>query len=323
MDRVLGIDVGKFDCHAALLDGERVARKSFPNSAKGLDQFEAWLHNRNVDGALRVCMESTGGWSESLALFLTQAGHRVSVVNPSRIRAFGQSELLRTKTDAVDAALIARFCRALDPELWTPPAPEVRQLQALLRRLETLEEMRLQESNRLAAPLLTEAVRDSVEQVIEMLDKQIREIEREIGDIFHDHPRLRSDRDLLTSIPGVGEKTAARILGEMPDATLFRNSRAVAAFAGLSPAHRQSGVGRRPSHLSKAGNARLRRALFFPAIVAMHRNAPLRTMAERLEARGKPKMVIVGAMMRKLITIAYAILRTGQPFDETLASAQA
>jgi transposase len=319
VEQILGIDIGKFECHAALLDQKRVARKSFANNIKGFAQLDAWLHNRKAAASLRVCMESTGGWSEALALHLAQAGHRVSVVNPSRIKAFAQSEMLRTKTDSVDAALIARFCLALDPELWTPPAPEVRQLQALLRRLDNLEEMRIQEENRLGAPLLTDSVRRSVENMIETLDGQIRTIETEIADLFKNNPGLKRDRGLLTSIPGIGEKTAARILGEMPDVSLFHNSKAAAAFAGLSPAHRQSGVDRRPSHLSKKGNSRLRRALYFPAVVGIQHNTMLRKMAERLAARGKPKMVIIGAAMRKLLTIAYAVLRSGIPFNPVFA----
>jgi transposase len=148
-----------------------------------------------------------------------------------------------------------------------------------------------------------------------MLDRQIQEIETAIDDLFRNYPDLRRDRELLTSIPGFGEKTAARILGELPDVSLFRNSKAAVAYVGLSPAHRQSGLGGRPSHLSKAGNSRLRRALYFPAIVAMRHTAHLRAVAERLASRGKPKMLIIGALMRKLVVLAYTILRTGKPFD--------
>jgi transposase len=120
----------------------------------------------------------------------------------------------------------------------------------------------------------------------------------------------------------MGEKTAARIIGELHDVSTFASSEAAAAYAGLSPAHRQSGVGAKRTHLSKAGNAYLRKALYFPAIVAMRYNPPLRAMADRLASRGKPKMVIVGALMRKLITIAYAVLKSGQPFDAVLAAAR-
>jgi len=178
------------------------------------------------------------------------------------------------------------------------------------------------QSNRLGAPLVTEAVRVSLKDLIAALDAEIERIQARIDDLFGNHPNLRRDRDLLTSIPGIGEKTAARIIGELHDVSTFASSEAAAAYAGLSPAHRQSGVGAKRTHLSKAGNAYLRKALYFPAIVAMRYNPPLRAMADRLASRGKPKMVIVGALMRKLITIAYAVLKSGQPFDAVLAAAR-
>ena len=125
---VLGIDVGKRDLHAALLQGDRPASKSVPNSQAGIVQLQTWLKNRKADH-IHVCLEATGGWSEQVAISLSEAGHVVSIVNPARIKAFAQSEMVRTKTDGVDAALIARFCRLHKPKVWTPPAPEVRMLQ--------------------------------------------------------------------------------------------------------------------------------------------------------------------------------------------------
>src|ERR1700744_293741 len=113
----LGIDVGKSDFHCSLLGGDREAHNSFPNSSIGFGKLAKWLTNRNVK-QLHACMESTGGWSEALALFLIDAGHAVSVVNPLTVKAFGQSELSRTKTDRADASLIARYCRAMNPMPW-------------------------------------------------------------------------------------------------------------------------------------------------------------------------------------------------------------
>ncbi len=104
----LGIDISKRDFHAALLNGDHTAKKSFPNSTKGFEQLAAWLHNRKVDKVV-ACMEATGAYWYALAKFLFNAGHSVAVINPRRIKAFAESELLRTKTDAVDASLIARF----------------------------------------------------------------------------------------------------------------------------------------------------------------------------------------------------------------------
>lgn len=117
---ILGIDVGKHEMHAVLLQNDRATSKSAPNSAAGFEQLRRWLRNRRVE-RVHACLEATGGWSEDLALALHEAGYIVSLVNPMRIKAFAKSEMLRTKTDRIDAALIARFCRT--------PAPELRALQ--------------------------------------------------------------------------------------------------------------------------------------------------------------------------------------------------
>jgi len=115
---VLGIDVGKRDLHATMLQNDRAVSKSVPNSETGIAQLQTWLKNRNAD-RVHACLEATGGWSEQVAISLGEAGHVVSIVNPARIKAFAQSERVRTKTDRIDAALIARFCRLHQPEPWT------------------------------------------------------------------------------------------------------------------------------------------------------------------------------------------------------------
>lgn len=126
---VLGVDVGKREMHAMLLQRDRSASKSVPNSTTGFEQLQTWLRNRKVED-LHACLEATGGWSEDLALALSDAGYVVSLVNPARIKAFAQSEMLRTKTDRIDAALIARFCRMHAPDPWTPPSEESRAYKA-------------------------------------------------------------------------------------------------------------------------------------------------------------------------------------------------
>ncbi len=158
---VLGIDVGKSDLHAALLLEDRSASKSGPNSQAGIAQLQTWLKNRKAE-RVHVCMEATGGWSEQVAISLSEAGHVVSIVNPARIKAFAQSVMVRTKTDRFDAALIARFCRLHQPEPWTPPAPEVRILQGLVRRQHSLIDIRVEEENRRAAPMVSVAVMASI-----------------------------------------------------------------------------------------------------------------------------------------------------------------
>jgi len=310
----VGIDVGKRDLHAVLLQAERTASKSVPNSSAGIAQLQTWLMNRKADRA-HVCLEATGGWSEAVAIALREVGHVVSLVNPVRIKAFAQSEMIRTKTDRIDGVLIARFCRLHQPQPWTPPAPEIRMLQGLVRRQHSLIEMRVEEENRRVAPMVSAAVMASINAMLKQIDREIEGVDREIEQLFKDYPTLRRQRDLLISIPGIAATTAARILGEMPNISEFRDVKAVAAFAGLSPRHYQSGSVERHSRLAKTGNTHLRRALYFPAISAMRFNPRIRVFAERLSARGMTKMAIIAAAMRKLLTLAYGVLKSGRAFD--------
>jgi transposase len=316
---ILGIDVGKKDLHTVLLRDKTSSSKSVPNSATGIAQLLKWLKNRKVK-RVHACLEATGGWSERVATALHQGGHVVSIVNASRIKAFAQSEMLRTKTDAVDAAMIARFCRMHAPDQWIPPAPEIVALQGLVRRYEGLTRMRAKEQTRLQEPAVTPAVRVSIESMIEHLTAEIQGIDREIEQLFKDHQPLRKQRDLLTSIPGIAKTTAARILGEMPDIAEFRDVKAVAAFAGLSPRHYQSGSIQWRSRLSKTGNAQLRHALYLPAITAIQWNPVIKRFTDRLRDRGKANMSIIAAAMRKLLTLAYGVLKSGRPFDPSYST---
>ena len=262
-----------------------------------------------------VCLEASGGWSEGVALSLHERGFLVSIVNPSRIKAFAQSEMLRTKTDRVDAALIARFCRMHRPDKWTPASPETQALQALVRRQEVLIRLRADELNRLEAPMLHEIVKASIAATMLALDSELARIENAIQQLFSVSEKLGSQRNLLISIPGVGKATAALILGELPNLAQFRDSKAVAAFAGLSPRHYESGSIRWPSRLSKSGNANLRRALYFPAVTAIRYNPVFRSFANRLKSRGKSSMTIIAAVMRKLLVLSYAMLKSGKTFE--------
>ena len=280
-------------------------------------QIAAWLRNRKV-ARVHACMESTGGYEEIIAQGLYEHDHIVSIINPSQIKAFAQSELLRTKTDAVDAALIARFCRSHNPDPWSPPAPEIRALQALVRRFENLQEMVGAERNRMERAAST-AIARSIEEHISYLEREIERVKGEISDLFDQHPGLRAQRDLLTSIPGIAQTTAARILGEMPEIAEYRSSKCVAAFAGLSPQLYQSGKFRGRARISKAGNSRLRKALYFPAMASVRCNPLTRALYDRLLAVGKPKKVALIAVMRKLLVLAYGVLKTGQPFDPAYA----
>lgn len=312
----LGIDISKskFDVSLLLPDG-RLHHRVFLNSPAGFKQLSAWLTKRHVS-RLHACMEATGTYSDALATYLHQAGHRVSVVNPAIIKAFAMTELSRTKTDKSDSSLIARYCHLHQPPQWQPPPPEISELQALVRRLDALIEMRQQEVNRLAAGIPAESVKASVAGHIQYLDEQITHTQSLIKDHIDRHPGLKQQRDLLSSIPGIGELTAAKLLSEIVEINNYQSARQVAAFAGLVPRHNQSGSSvRGKPRLCKVGTARLRKALYFPAIVAVQHNPVIKAFSERLRERGKCPMQIIGAAMRKLIHIAYGVLKSGKPFD--------
>jgi transposase len=312
----LGIDIAKLKFNVCLINlNGKLKHKVFVNTADGFQQLAAWLTKQGAP-CLHACMEATGAYGEALALRLANAGHTVSVVNPAAIKAFAGSRLSRTKTDKVDAELIARFCVAQQPLAWTPPASEVRELQALVRRLEALVEMRTMESNRLEAIITVDVVKSSVKEHLAYLDQQIKQTEALIRTHINNHPTLKQQSHLLDSIPGIGEATAATLLAEITDITQYASARQVAAFAGLVPRERQSGSSvRGRTRLSKIGNARLRKALYFPALTALRCSPFFQSWAKGLRERGKCKMSVIGAAMRKLIHLAYGVLKTGHPFD--------
>lgn len=316
----LGIDIAKVKFNVCLLQlSGKLKHKVFSNNAAGFAQLRDWLAKLGVE-RVHACLEATGTYGEALSLDLHQQGHTVSVMNPAAIKAFAASRLSRTKTDRVDAELIARFCLAHQPPPWTPPAPEVRELQALVRRLESLIEMRVAEENRLSAGVTVVAVRSSVEEMIAHLKEQISRTEKLIRKHIDKHPGLKQQRELLDSIPGIAETTAALLLAEVPDIKRYRSARQLAAFAGLVPRERQSGSSLKGRvRLSKIGNARLRKALYFPAITALRCSPFFQQWAAGMRQRGKSKMSVIGATMRKLIHIAYGVLKSGRPFDPELA----
>ena len=316
---VLGIDIAKSSFQVALLRDGKLRHHTFANTAMGFAQLQSWLTKHGVTH-LHACLEATATYGEALALFLHQQGHRVSIVNPARIKGFAQCQLQRNKTDKLDATLIARFCASQQPELWTPPPGEIKQLQGLVRRLEAVQQMRQQESNRFEQVGGQPLVGESLAKVIAALDDEIGRLEELIKTHIDQHPDLRRDRDLLLSIPGIGEKTAAWLLSEV-QVKNYSRARKVAAHAGLTPRHHESGerVSTR-TPLTKTGNRRLRRALYFPAVVAKQYNPIIQAFCQRLEKRGKRPMEIIGAAMRKLLHIVYGVLKSGKEFDPSIAS---
>jgi len=315
---VLGIDVSKAQLTMVLLQGESLTRKTVNNSSSGFRQLAAWLKNRKVR-ELHACLEATGVYGEAVAECLHDAGYIVSVVNPIQIKAFGRSTMVRTKTDAVDALVIAQFCRAQHPMPWTPAPENVREFRALIRRREALVDMITAEGNRLEAASAKE-VRRSIRSVLKALKAELALLEREITDHVDSDPQLRQTIDRLDEIPGVGSLTAMKLVAETNGFTVCTTSRELVAYAGLNPRHYQSGTIVLRQRISRVGNPALRKALFYAAMSAKNRSQYFRPFVDRLKAAGKRPLVIVTAIMRKLLVLAHTLTAKGTRFDPAMAA---
>ena len=313
MSAILGIDVAKSKFDVALYRDGKYKHKVFENNQSGFDALVVWLQQHNVS-EVHACLEATGAYGEGVARYLFAAGHIVSVINPARIKAYGKSELLRTKNDKTDAKLIARFCEAHKPLAWRPDPPEVEHLRLLGRRREALIEMRTQELNRLGGP--DADVNESVEKVIAFLNQEIEQISAAIREHIGKHDGLRKKRDLLKSIPGVGEVTIEAILSEVNGFEDFDTVEKVVAYMGLSPKDHESGTSvKGKPKLCKIGNARLRKVLYMPTLSAIQHNPFVTALYNRLMAKSKNGMIIACACMKKLVHIIYGVIKTGKPFD--------
>ncbi len=312
---IVGVDLAKHKFDFALLHGKRLIHDVLPNDTDGAQALHQWLVAHHIEQA-HICMEATGTYGDDLAAGLHALGHRVSILNPTVLKAFRQSTLTRTKNDRIDAVLLARYCAVHQPEPWTPPAPEIRELQALVRRLESLQQMRQQERNRLTSGERSAVVTDSIATILQALDTEIEHLAQLIHDHIQRHPHLREQHDLLKTIPGIGDKTATTILAECGDLRAYPSARELAAYAGLTPKEFRSGssVNGKP-RLSKIGSSRLRQALYFPAISAKRYNPIIQAFCDRLLLRGKHTMTVIGAAMRKLLHLAYGVVKSGHPFD--------
>lgn len=317
----IGIDIAKRKFDVALIEGDTVRNKVFDNTSAGHQALVDWLMARGyLPAETWACMEATSQYYEGVAEFLWSSGFRVSVVNPLQIKAFGESRLSRQKTDRADAALIARFGEQQSPVPWQPASPEIRELQRLVARLEAVQQMRVQEQTR-RHEARGEAL-ESIDRVLALLSEEQAKLEQRIHDHIDQHPHLRQQRDLLTSIPGVGERVSSYFLAWL-QMDRFDDVRQAVAFIGLSPRHRQSGESvRGKSRLSKVGHARLRKILYLPAMSAMRHNPAAQTFADRLKASGKRGKVVLGAIMRKLVHWMFGVLKSGQPFDAKMAIAR-
>lgn len=314
----VGIDIAKRKFDVALLVGGKTKSKVYKNNKEGFEALHKWLKSKGISKA-HICLEATGIYGNALANYMHNKSHIVSIVNPARIKGFAVSEGNRNKTDKLDAIVIMKFCKSAKPIQWIPPEKHIQVMTDLVRRLDDLASIRQQEKNRLESASEDIAIR--IKMVIAFLDKEIQEIKKQIKQHINTNKELKSKSLLLDSIAGIGDITIAKSLAFIGQPEKFKNAKQLAAFVGVSPKQHKSGSSvNKKARMCKTGNANMRCALYFPAIVAKRYNPIIKTFAERLKKNGKSKMVIIGAIMRKLVHIIYGVLKSGRPFNASLVT---
>lgn len=320
MTRFVGVDVAKntFDIATHLPNGKHKTKAKLSNDAKGFKEFEAWL-NKHVESSALIVMEATSVYHLELAEFVYNKGYQVCVVNPATAHSYAGSELRRIKTDKSDAKLLADFAREKNEKLklWAPEPLRYRQLKAMVRRLDDLQEIEQMERNRLEVS--DEKVKASINSVLRHIEKEITETHKTIKKHIDDDPDMRQMRDLIVTIDGIGQKTIERLLAELGDLRKYDDPRKLVAAAGLNPKLHDSGQLKGRSTISKIGSVRVRAGLYMPGLVALKHNEAIKAMKDRLKANGKAPKQIICAAMRKLLHFVYAVLKSGQPYDPNFA----
>jgi len=302
---VVGIDVSK-----DRLDVHVLPEESSFHEARDAAGIERLIGRLSSLAPAAIAIEATGGFETVVAASLGAAGLAVVVVNPAQVRFFAKAVGKRAKTDPIDAAVIARFAAATKPQIRPLPDEESRLLGDLVTRRRQIVQMIVAERQReKRAPA---RMRKSIDRLLKALQKELSDMDAEIDDSVRGSPLWREKEDLIASVPGVGQITARTLMAELPELGSL-DRRSIAALAGLAPFTRQSGQWRGRSFIA-GGRSTVRSALFPAAMAAARYNPPLKSFHQRLIAAGKPKMVALIAVARKLLTILNAIVRDKKPW---------
>jgi transposase len=308
----VGIDVSKARLDVAADGGPPFAVDNTPEGVAGLVARLVPLR------PALVVLEATGRLEAAAVAALAAAGLAVAVVNPRQVRDFAKATGRRAKTDAIDAAVLAHFARAIRPQARPLPDETARALDGLLDRRRQLIGMRTMERNRLSAAPAGEVRRD-LEASLRWLEERIAKLDERLDELVRSSPAWKAKDDLLRGIPGIGPVASRTLLAGVPELGQLSHKEA-AALVGLAPMADDSG-GRRGPRRVVGGRALVRAVLYMAAQAARRHNPVLKAFADRLEAAGKKPKVILVAVARKLVVIANAILRTRKPWDAATAAA--
>jgi transposase len=302
----VGIDVSKnrLDVHV------RPGGESFAVSRDG-EALAQLCQRLSQMAPSRIVLEATGGFETLAASALAAAQLPVAVVNPRQIRDFARATGRLAKTDVIDAAIIAHFAEAVQPEIRPLASEDAVLLGELVARRRQLVDMMIAEQNR-RSRLASRSLRKAIDRHIELLKQQLADLDVEIDKTIRGTPAWRAKEDLLISVPSIGHKIARTLIAELPElGTLDR--RKIASLVGVAPFNRDSGKFRGRRAIA-GGRTPVRNALYMSILVAIRRNLPMAHVYHRMRHAGKPAKVAIVACMRKLLTILNAILRDQKPW---------
>ena len=303
------IDVSKDSLEVAIQGVKNVMH--VPNDEAGIDKVVRLAIRRN---AVLVCFEATGGYEVRLWIALSEAKVNAAMVNPRLVRHFAQGLGLLAKTDAIDAHVIATYAQAVRPRI--TPFPQTAGLKDIASRRVQLVEMLTAERNRRHAAR-SPAIREQIQAHIDWLEKELGQVDKDLGAAIKLSPEWQGRDELLQSVPGVGEGLSACLIARLPEIGAL-NRRKQAALVGVAPLNRDSGHyhGKRTVW---GGRSAVRAALYMATLAATRCNPVIRRFYQRLLANGKAKKTALTACMRKLLTILNAIVRTGIPWNPNYA----
>jgi transposase len=259
-----------------------------------------------------IAVEATGGFESVVVASLAAEGLPVLRVNPAQVRAFANALGKRAKTDPIDAAVIARFVEATKPEIRSLPSAQTLALADLMARRRQIVQMITAERQRAVRSTANARLQKSIARLLKALQRELDSLDSDIDSSVRASPVWREKEDLLSTVPGVGKVIARTLLAELPELGSL-DRRQIAALVGLAPFTRRSGKWRGKSFIS-GGRASCRTVLFIGALVAAKHNPDLKAFRQRLIAAGKPKIVAIVAVARKLLTILNAIIRDKSPW---------
>jgi transposase len=327
--QVVGIDVAQKELVVSLgkMDDtwspQLYARKAFENSKKGFMALVSWTKKLTIqDCAVRYVMEATGVYHEALAYFLAEGGHEVTIVLPNKISNYFKTLKVKTITDKTAADTIATFGLEKKLDLWNKPKPIFKRIRQLTREREQLIQTRTVAKNQLHAEQSeAEPGKKTIERLkkqIQFLTKQEKEIKEELQVLQKTEEHVENSIKLISSIPGIGQLTAATVLAETNGFELVRNKKQLSSYAGYDIREKQSGTSiKGKPRISKKGNKYLRKAMHMPALAAIRYDDRFKAIYARLIAKHGIKMKAVVAIQRKLLEMIYTIYKTAVPYDKS------